>query len=407
LQLRRNTLIFFLDAVCYEYLRQGYMPFISNLGRIGNSYRLRSIFAFEGIAATLYTGVYPSIHSIWTQFVLDDQGQFRWIKPYMPVTLGLDKIFSISRLSKKAFRHVLLMLSKINGRLSGYPSIGEIPLNLLTEFGVVAQEDFLTTKQINSYPTFLSILRAKGVTIQIINHPLLGTDKDVVEAALDIRYPQDVTFLRLWDLDSVTHQNGVGSMASRRVIQENDENVRRVVEHFQKILRGSVDVFVFADHGMINIQHDVDPVKRLEDAGIRLGTDYLAFLDSTIARFWGSDDVVHRIAATLQDLGRGKILNKQDFKRLHIPKTDRYGKLLFLADPGVLIRPNFFQGDGTMAAMHGYDPSTPDMDTVFVTNLGQAYRSKKTAEMVDIAPTVLDSFGLERPNSMVGQSLFA
>ncbi|MCL5317481.1 MAG: alkaline phosphatase family protein [Thaumarchaeota archaeon] len=394
----------------------GYMPYLADLGKTGNAFRLNTILAFDGIAPTAYTGVYPDSHSIWTQFVLDENGQFNWLKPFIPVATGLDKLFSLSQTSKKIFRHSLLTLSKMNGRLSGYPSIGQIPLNFLTRFGVSTQENFLTTDSINSYPTFLSILRKSGVSVQIVDHPELGSDNDVVESALEIKRPSEVTFLRLWDLDSITHRNGVKSEAARRAIKENDQNVKRVVEHFQQITHDTVNVLVFADHGMVNVKGNVDLVKTLNESGLHLGIDYLAFLDSTIARFWAEDDVIRRIGATLQYLDGGRILNKKDLQTLHIPATDPHGKLLFLADPGIVIRPNFFQGAASIAAMHGYDPSTPDMDTIFVTNIPNRRNNKSihgsgdngaNAQMVDIAPTILDALGYEYPSHMLGKSLLA
>lgn len=412
----KHTLVFFLDAIRFDYLKDGHMPYLAELGKTGNAFRLNTILAFDGIAPTAYTGVYPDSHSIWTQFVLDERGQFNWLKPFIPVATGLDKLFSVSQTSKKIFRHLLLTLSKMNGRLSGYPSIGQIPLNLLTKFGVSTQENFLTADNINSYPTFLSILRRSGVSVQIVDHPELGSDNDVVETALDIKHPSEVTFLRLWDLDSVTHRNGINSEATLRAIKENDKNVKRIVEHFQQITHDAVNVFAFADHGMVNVKGSVDLVKPLEEIGLHLGVDYLAFLDSTIARFWAEDDVIRRIEATLQRLDGGRILDAKDLQMLHIPSTDRYGKLLFLANPGILVKPNFYQGAGSIAAMHGYDPSTPDMDTIFVTNVpnlrndnGNSSRryNGMNAQMVDIAPTILDSLGYENPISMLGKSLLA
>ncbi len=410
----KHTIIFFLDAIRFDYLKDGQMPYLAELAKTGNGFRLNTILAFDGIAPTAYTGVYPDSHSIWTQFVLDERGQFNWLKPFIPVATGLDKMFSVSQTSKKIFRHSLLTLSKMNGQLSGYPSIGQIPLNLLTKFGVATQENFLTADNINSYPTFLSILRKSGVSVQIVDHPELGSDNDVVETALDIKHPSEVTFLRLWDLDSVTHRNGVNSEAALRAIRENDQNVKRIVEHFQQITHDAVNVFAFADHGMVNVKGSVDLVKPLEEIGLILGVDYLAFLDSTIARFWAEDDVIRKIEVTLQGLDDGRVLEAKDIAAMHIPSTDRYGKLLFLANPGILIRPNFYQGDSTIAAMHGYDPSTPDMDTIFVTNIPTARNNNSSrsyhevnARMVDIAPTILDALGYENPGLMLGKSLLA
>lgn len=48
--------------------------------------------------------------------------------------------------------------------------------------------------------------------------------------------------------------------------------------------------------------------------------------------------------------------NKLSLNKGKIIKWDKkYGDLIFLTNPGVLISPNFWQGNKQIKAMHGYD----------------------------------------------------
>lgn len=401
----KRTLIFFLDAVRYEYLERGFLPYLAEIGQVGKSYRLQTVLAFEGIAATAYTGVYPSQHSIWTQFVLDEGGQFNWLKRYLPIIIGLDKAMGVSRTSRKVFRHLLLRFSNLRGQLEYYPSVNEIPLNLLPKFGVAIRKNLLTTDDINGYTTFLSVLLRNGIGVQVIDHPMLGSDWDVVRDALKVKDPKDVTLFRMWDLDSITHSNGTSSTKTLKAIRDTDERVRMIVQHFNRVLGEDVNIFVFADHGMMDVADKVDLARLLREEGLELGVHYLAFFDSTIARFWGDDQAITGIRRILQSSGQGRVLTQQDYKTFQIPEHERYGKLIFLTDPGKIILPNFYQGRRPVAAMHGYDPSTPEMDTIFLTNLKHDGAGRTKVSMADIAPTILASFGLSCPHHVMGQSL--
>jgi hypothetical protein len=54
---------------------------------------------------------------------------------------------------------------------------------------------------------------------------------------------------------------------------------------------------------------------------------------------------------------------------MHVFFPDRrYGELIFLMNPGVLIHPSFF-GNYAPAGMHGYDPDDSYSSAAFVSNV--------------------------------------
>jgi hypothetical protein len=121
---------------------------------------------------------------------------------------------------------------------------------------------------------------------------------------------------------------------------------------------------------MTPVERDVDLWGALERAGKRLGRDYLAFFDSTMARLWCDDDVLEEAERHLGETGTGRRLSRQDLERYGCAfPDDRYGRHVLLADPGVMIVPSFM-GSERIAAMHGYDPNDRYSRGVFLTSDG-------------------------------------
>src|SRR5262249_7836482 len=121
-------------------------------------------------------------------------------------------------------------------------------------------------------------------------------------------------------------------------------------------------LYLFSDHGMVDVTGTVDVMSRLARLPWRRGRDYLAFFDSTMARFWWRAPAPrHAIRRALAAAPPGRSLTPADLVDAGADFADhRYGEDLYLVDPGVLIVPSFM-GLQPVAAMHGYDPAHPDM----------------------------------------------
>jgi hypothetical protein len=118
---------------------------------------------------------------------------------------------------------------------------------------------------------------------------------------------------------------------------------------------------------MTNVTRTVDLWGTLEQRGWRLGKHYLAFFDSTMARFWGDS----RVARDAADAGgaHGRILSDDELKTLGAWFPGReYGEAVWLAEPGVLIVPSFM-GSRPLAAMHGYHPHDDYSRGCFLTDV--------------------------------------
>ena len=120
---------------------------------------------------------------------------------------------------------------------------------------------------------------------------------------------------------------------------------------------------------MTDVRTVVDLRSEVKKWGYRTGRDFLAFYDSTMARFWCNPALRSGLAEKLDRTGWGKVLTPQELEA-HGCRfgDDSYGDVIFLLRPGSLIVPSYM-GREPVAAMHGYDPSDPWSLGVFFSNV--------------------------------------
>ncbi len=131
------------------------------------------------------------------------------------------------------------------------------------------------------------------------------------------------------------------------------------------------------------------------------------FLDSTMARFWGDENVLERVRTVLLNLRCGRILSESDLRANHLPLSSIWGDMIFLLKPGFVISPSFFESRQPVKAMHGYDLSTPGLDSFVVLQSPRHAGPRRLlmSRAVDITPTALDLLGLDIPPYCEGHSL--
>jgi hypothetical protein len=103
------------------------------------------------------------------------------------------------------------------------------------------------------------------------------------------------------------------------------------------------------------------------DEGLREGRDYLAFYDSTVARFWPRDpETRRRLEARLDQHGGGERVGAERLREWGVDFADhRYGEVFYLVPPGSLLVPSHM-GSQPLRGMHGYTPEDPGSDAVLL-----------------------------------------
>jgi len=151
---------------------------------------------------------------------------------------------------------------------------------------------------------------------------------------------------------------------STRNSQELQGEAKTAEEHYDEVAW-----YVFTDHGMHDITEGYDLIADIEETGLRWNKDYVAFYDSTMARFWFLTDAAReKITATLTGHSKGRILSCEELKQEGVWFEDgMYGELIFLINSGIQIVPSFM-GVKQIKGMHGYDPRDADSSASICSN---------------------------------------
>lgn len=404
---KKCVIMFFLDAFRYDYLSSANTPFMFESASKGICCRLKTILGFDGIAATIFTGTYPEVHDVWTQYsFIPYGGLFEWIKPFSSFLSTIEKTIS-SELIRKLLRFPILELSLFSNGSTHYPGMHRVPYNILPHFEFSLTRKPYERNAFGIIPSLFDVLNHNNISFYVADNDMMGGDERVVRKALNIRSKPDIIYVRLMNLDEVTHTHGINSNERIECVRDTDAAVQTIVKHVENVGLDPI-IILFADHGMVNVTEKIDVMGAINNTGLREGRDYIVFLDSTMARFWAEQPILLKIGSILEKLGKGRLLSKESLKRYHAPLSRRYGDLVYLVDPGIIILPNYYQGTNTVLAMHGYDPGIPNQDSIFMIS-GEGIETSEVdaAYLTDIMPTVLDLLDLKKPYYCQGHSILS
>jgi predicted AlkP superfamily pyrophosphatase or phosphodiesterase len=149
----------------------------------------------------------------------------------------------------------------------------------------------------------------------------------------------------------------------RQALGEMDSTLRSVLEG---PLTDGASAVVFGDHGMVEVEFEIDLRATLAKLPVTLGKDFLYFLDSTQARLWFFDDRAREvILEALAGIEAGHVVTDAERRTLGIEFQDpRYGDEIFVLDGPGILHPSFFsKGSQGPRGMHGYLPAIRDNTT--------------------------------------------
>jgi hypothetical protein len=160
----------------------------------------------------------------------------------------------------------------------------------------------------------------------------------------------NVKYEYIGELDRIGHEYGTKSKEIILAVKKIDERLSK--KKFDIIL---------SDHGMMDVKKLIS-VPETEDC----------LIDSTFARYWG----------------RNPDFNSEYGEWIEV-EDKRYGEYIFLANPGVLIFPNYWQKKNPVKAMHGYSPKCKDMNAIYILNSKGKKKDIKVEELHKIFLEVL------------------
>jgi predicted AlkP superfamily phosphohydrolase/phosphomutase len=222
----------------------------------------------------------------------------------------------------------------------------------------------------------------------------------------------DYVYIDIGEADKAGHVFGPDSDEIRQEMARIDSFLQKVHEHVARTCP-EYAVIIMSDHGMSPIHSIVDLEGIVRGAGLLPERDYVCFIDSACLRLWGNNnEKINIIKEVLSGVQGVNVLSPERLSQLRITQDlsadrDYVGDVTAVADPGVLILPNYFQGKRPVKGMHGYIDDGSDYlgGVFFLTGSSIQPKSMERVELVDTAPTILDIFGINNELSMDGKSV--
>jgi hypothetical protein len=357
----QNLSIFVLvDALGWKYIEG--RNFLNDI----LTYRqpMTTVLGFSsGAIPAMLTGVPPAVNGHWNLFYYDPQhSPFRWVHHlrFLPEPI-LD-----SRLSRK-------LLKEIGRRLLGLGPLFEccVSPQLLPYFNWVERKNIFDRGGIAGAPSIFDRMAADSIPFRVYTYHHF-TDAEILrQAEEDIRGgAASFYFLYLSEMDRFLHMNCTQPDQIEQRLRWYDRGLRKVFQAARQV-DSTATLTIVSDHGMTPVSQYYNLLKEIERLEFCMPDDYLAVYDSTMARYWFFDERARRgIVNILQNLPCGRVLSETELQRLGVFFSDRrYGEVVFLLDPGWLFSKSDFSGvSWKPSGMHGYHPSDPYSDAVYLSN---------------------------------------
>ena len=367
--INKNKVVFILiDALRSDYITKEDSPFLYNFAKKNKYYKNVTQSRSFCERAEIFTGLSPRESGYFTAIGFSPEDSPYKNMQYLEILALPDRIFSKNRLYSKFRNRLLKQLRKGSiGMMSGY----SIPINILKYFnltedkydlqsenGFDGQKNLFKDCKINKLNVYYDSFTALNFTKPTTDESRLES----VEKSIEDDYNLYLLYIGL--MDSTGHKYGPESKKLKAELKKLD---KRLSEFYANIISKNKDTkFIFlGDHGMTEIHTHIDIDDKLNKLAVKnnlkLGKDYVYFLDSTMFRIWYlNDNALKCLDESLKNntnlLKYGIFVDESISKEEEIPFPDkRYGDTLWMANMGVLIFPDFFHKSNPYKGMHGYD----------------------------------------------------
>jgi hypothetical protein len=359
------NIVVLIDALGWTYVRD--REFLNDL--LPHRQPVETVLGFSsGAIPTLLTGRPPAQNGHWNLFYFDPKGSpFRWLKAFrwLPGPL-LD-----NRVSRK-------LVQIMGRRVLGLGPLFEccVSPGLLPWFNWIEKKNIYEPGGITGAPSIFDELSQAGVPYKVYSYHH-NKDAEILEAAKkDVEQGKlKFLFLYLCEMDMYLHFHCTEEEKWIERMRWYEAKLRSI---FNAALQKdpNATITVLSDHGMAPVTDKYDLLGDIEKLGLSMPKDYLAVYDSTMARFWFFSEAARAsITRCLEAQRCGKILSVDELKSFGVHFEDgRFGELIFLLKPGMLLTRSDFNGAGwNPAGMHGYHPADRYSDAIYLSNREPKY----------------------------------
>lgn len=376
----KRMIVILIDALGYGLAEgHGFHP-----AGLPSKARLRTVLGFSQAAlASIFTASTPAEHGLWMMYSFAEKGSpFGWLS-LVPHAVSARRLW-LRRLIQWDLAHRV--------RMRGYYSLYDVPREILPRLDLPARGDMFAPRGGGAAKTIFDELEERRMPHMVWDYRVSEARAfdDLQEAVRSKR--AGFYLLYTAGLDSDLHRHGTAAPRIGEHLAWYRERIERLAAAARTV--GETEIVVLGDHGMCDVTGSIDLMSAVEALGLEIGRDYVPFYDSTMARFRiRSERSREAIGKLLGGRPSGRLLSPDEMRRLGVAFPDgRFGDLVFLADPGVVIVPSYM-GAEPVAAMHGYHP---DVEGMYSAMFSTSALPAAELSLTDVAGIVLPGFRPER-----------
>ena len=403
----KKLLVCYTDGMDLRRIDRTNAPFVFDKLKSKPCVRITSPPSSDSLP-TLLTGVYPSEHGIFGVRLKANTTRSR-------ITKIIDQLPDILTTTTQC----------IFQAISGSYDLPVIPPKRRRRFEILrTQQDkkYRKTENLLQFGGLESCLGAVGIErchylYSRTSNPL----QDLINKIGSGKYIFE--FVHLYSFDLLQRWNIDDEKKTRAVYARFDSFVRRV---YEKCDDNKITFILFSDHGYDQIRGYIDLKQRLKMLGL-YEEEYTYFIELSIARFWFfSDRARNEIVRMLREIPNCRFFSWKDLQQFNISFNGaQYGEVFIMSCPGFAFFPHDFHHPIANLFLGITDPKQrprlfnprhrgehtllPHFEAAkgFTLLLNNDYEScKKEADLIDIAPTVLELLGIEKPDTMIGSPVF-
>jgi hypothetical protein len=342
-----------IDALPWELVRAAGWPG----DRFPTRGPLSTVLGYSTAALpTVFTGLWPAQHGHWAMYAYSPgTSPFRFLRP-LGLLGPLAERASVRRWADRRVRR--------RGEVQGYFSLYSVPLRRLPLFDICERRDIFSPRAFPGAPSLFDLLEGTRHRVWTWRAPEEANRLELLRTVRE----GDSRHLFFYSpvLDGVMHRTGVGSEETRVELEGYGNFLGEIMDEAGRSY-DRVEIEVLSDHGMRDVESVHDLMNPLFELPPHEGRDYVAFFDSTLARFWFLNAAARSaVEEYLGALSYGRVLRARELDDLGLGFSDeRYGEVIFLVHPGRLIVPSYMGAEGPRA-MHGYHPDDAHSSGVYI-----------------------------------------
>lgn len=402
---KQKVVFVLVDALRSDYISKEDSPFLYDFAKKNKYYKHVTQSRSFCERAEIFTGLSPRESGYFTAIGFSpEDSPYKDIKSLGVLTL-FDRIFSNNRLYN-AYKNRLVRL--LTMRKKGIMPSYSIPLNTLKYFNLTEDKyDFRSKDAFEGKNNIFQDCKTNGLNIYYesftaLNFTKPSTDESRLESVEEnIKNDYNLYLAYIGAMDLFGHKYGPESQERKAELKKLDKRLSAFYNNIVSINKNTKFIFL-GDHGMTKIHTHIDIESELNklaiESNLKVGKDYVYFLDSTMFRIWYLNDNASKLLdKSLKHnsnlLQHGIFVNEEIAIKEEIPFPDkRYGDTLWMANLGVLIFPDFFHKVSPYNGMHGYDVNnSSSKGTCIVTSKENEYvENIKLTDIYNILKNELD-----------------